>query len=294
MKHIFFLLPLFSTLAFGQYKLALNLQTGSVYAVSIQSNTRFDGSVNGEKTVVSAMMTGVMRFRVTGATDSGYLFSVSCDSMKFSLKSPLGKMEFSSGDSSTEDGQVSEIAKKMSGAHFTIMLLKNGAVHRFDHSDTSGMAAMMKHLPMAEMIKKFLMARTSGRTMSRQMMKENFEKYTTVFPDKKVSVNDTWGSEISMDTTGKKKIVTNYQLTGYGNGNGIATIKGHRESGSANADKQQKMKSETESLMTFNSTTGWIHEGQIRTMITGEMGNHNKSGINTPFTVVTTTKLTGY
>jgi Family of unknown function (DUF6263) len=272
MKTIFILLPFLANLAFGQYKLALNLQKGNTYSLAFNSTTKFVGETNGQKTVVSALSTGIMRFKVINSSDTGYTLEASCDSFRFSMKTPLGKMEFISGDSSMEDGQPTANTKRPGDKHFNITVYKNGAVNKIENPDTAGFARMFSHLPMAEMIKRFMMAGNLRKQFNHQAMKENLEKLTAIFPDKKVALNESWGSVIHSDSSTGNEIKIDNQLTAYSPS--TATITSHRQSTWGNTGTQKKalipahkIKIDTVSVMQVNTNSCWISEVRINTLI---------------------------
>jgi hypothetical protein len=176
----------------------------------------------------------------------------------------------------------------MTGKHVNITLLKNGAVSKIDNPDTTGFANMMKNFPMAQALKQMMMMGPVKKMFSRESMKENMEKFTAIFPNKKVNINDTWGSVIKPDSASDNTIKTNYQLISYQSG--IAVIKGHTES-KANSQQKQSggsgmmmmfpvvydLDGESESTIQVSTATGWIKEASIKNELKGNIQMKNTS-----------------
>ncbi len=136
---------------------------------------------------------------------------------------------------------------------------------------------MMKKFPMAQMLKNMMMHGTYKNHLSKEAMKENFEKMTAVFPDHKVAVNDTWASVIKPDSATHDMIKINYQLIGYANG--IATIKRNTEI------IGRDLSGKTESTMQINASTGWIKEATIQSNFHGNPHIKKDTTDNKPSTI---------
>jgi hypothetical protein len=302
MKYILTLAALCINLAYGQYSLGLNLEKGNTYFLNMNSTLHFDGEMNGQKMVVNSSMSALTRFKVVMLSDLEYGLEASFDSIHISIQSPMGQMEFSTGNSSRDQDMGSGVLGSMTQKHFNITLLKNGAVSKIDNPDTSGFATMLKNFPMAEGIKKMLMMGHFKQSFNRESMKENIEKLTAIFPNKKVGLNDQWGNTIMPDSGTDNSIKTSYQLVDYHSG--VATIKGHSESKLRNSQKQGNripasfdLKGKSESTFKVDAATGWIKEAEINRELSGQftikLNPGTAQGKESPVQMISTVKLSG-
>lgn len=277
MKYLL-LLALFSlcaNLADGQYTLGLNLEKGNTYFLKINAITHFDGEMDGRKMAISSAMTGITRFKVAKVSELEYELEANYDSLHLTMITPMGRMEFSSGNSAQDSDLVSGPLNRITSKRFNVTLLKNGAVRKIENPDTAGFSAMFRGFPLAEGIKMLLMG-PFKKSFSSGAMKENMEKLTAIFPNKKVKLNESWGSVIRPDSGADNSIKTSYQLVGYQSG--VATIKGHSESKTSNTQKQGSrfpaiydLEWGSESTIQVNAATGWIKEAAIKNELKGHV-----------------------
>ena len=158
---------------------------------------------------------------------------------------------------------------------------------------------------MAQAMKQMMMG-PMKKTFSKEAMKENMEKLTAIFPNKKVSLNESWGSVIQPDSGTDNTIKTSYQLISYESG--IATIKGHTES-KANSNQKQSngfgsmfpvvydMQGESESTIQVSTATGWVKEATITNELKGNLqlkDPNNKQGKSGPIQMDSNTKISSY
>jgi Family of unknown function (DUF6263) len=283
MKYIFLLFFGCTNFAYGQYTLALNLEKGDTYFLKINAINHFSGEIDGKKMAMNAAMTGTMKFKVVKVSAIDYELEASYDTLHITLKGPMGQMEFSAGNSSQDSDFISGPLNIMVSKHINITLLKNGAVSKIDNPDTSGFSAMLKNFPMAQGMKQMMMGHFK-KSFSREAMKENMEKFTAIFPNKKVGLNESWGSVIKSDSGSDTTIKTSYQLVSYQSG--IAIIKGHTESHSASkASSAQKqpyglgfmfpvisdLEGESESTIQVSTATGWIKDATFKNEMKGHI-----------------------
>lgn len=144
---------------------------------------------------------------------------------------------------------------------------------------------MMKNFPMAQGMKQMMMMGPMKKSFSRESMKENMEKLTAIFPNKKVDMNESWGSVVQPDSGSDNTVKTSFQLVGYESG--IATIKGHTESKTNSNQKQgagfgfmmfpivYDLQGESESTIQINTATGWVKEATIKNEFKGNIKMNN-------------------
>jgi hypothetical protein len=252
--------------------------------------------MNGQKQAINSMMTGLAKFNVKDVTDSGVVLEASFDSLHITSRTPMGRFEFTSDNS----GQEAAAMNAMANQHFSITLGKNGSVKKIHHPDTAGMSGMLNNFPGLDQIRRMLMmAGNMRRGDDPKKMKENLEKLTAIYPDKKVNLNEEWGSTIT-DSAGNHEIKTVYRLVSYQGG--MATIKGTSTSKASGSGRQgEKMPGayqlDGNSDMTFvvDALTGWIKEATIKRNLTGRLEMKDKSNTTKtiPIQITIEAKLSG-
>jgi hypothetical protein len=297
MKYILSLLFVGLQFSQAQYSLTLNPKKGSNYSLNMTSTFTLNTEMNGQKQTFNSMMTGLARFNVKDVTDTGVVLETSIDSAHITTRTPMGKFEFTSDKSSQEAASMNA----MSNQHFTITLAKNGGLKKIHHPDTAGMSGMMRNFPGLDQIRKMLaMAGNMRRGYNHKMMKENLEKLTAIFPDKKVNLNEEWGSTIRPDSSADREIKTVYRLVSYQGG--IATIKGTSTSKASGSEKQggkmpgsYQLDGNSEMTFMVDASTGWIKEAEIKRNLTGhiEMKDQSNTTKTIPVQITIEAKLSG-
>jgi hypothetical protein len=296
MKYILSLLFIGLQLSQAQYALVLNPKKGSSYYLNMNSSFNLNTEMNGQKQVFNSMMTGLAKFDVKDVTDSGVVLEASFDSMHITSRTPMGKFEFTSDKSAQEAAAMNAMANQ----HFTVTLGKNGSVKKIHHPDTSGMSGMMRNFPGLDQIRRMLMMGNMQRGFNEKKMKENLEKLTAVFPDKKVNLNEEWGYTIRPDSAADHEIKTVYRLVSYQGG--LATIKGTSTSKASGSEKQggkmpgsYQLDGNSDMTFTVDASTGWIKEAVIKRNLTGhiEMKDNSNTSKTIPVQLTIEAKLSG-
>jgi uncharacterized protein DUF6263 len=296
MKYILSILFLGLQFSQAQYALTFNPKKGSSYNLSMNSSFNLNTEMNGQKQTFNSMMTGIAKLDVKDVTDSGVVLEASFDSVHITSRTPMGKFEFTSDKS----GQEAAAMNAMSKQHFTITLAKNGSVKKIHHPDTAGMSGMLSNFPGLDQIRKMLMMGNMRRGFNEKKMKENLEKITAIFPDKKVNLNEEWGYTITPDSNANHEIKTVYRLTSYQGG--MATIKGTSTSKATGSEKQggrmpanYQLDGNSEMTFTVDASTGWIKEATIKRNLTGhiEMKDKSNASKTIPIQLTIEANLTG-
>ena len=139
---------------------------------------------------------------------------------------------------------------------------------------------------MANMLKQ-MMTGSFKKSFNRDALKENIEKFTAIFPNKKVSLEESWGSVIKPDSNSDNTIKISYRLVSYQSG--IAVIKGHTESTAKISHKNNEkgfginaasggdFAGESESTIQVNTKTGWIKDAEIKNDLKGRIQMKSRS-----------------
>jgi hypothetical protein len=296
MKYILSLLFVGLQLTQAQYSLVLNPAKGSTHLLNMNSSFNLNTEMNGQKQAFNAMMTGVARFEVKDVTDTGVVLETFIDSAHIISRTPMGKFEFTSDKSTQEAAAMNAMANQ----HFTITLGKNGGLKKIHHPDTAGMSAMMRNFPGLDQIRGMLKMANMRRGFNHKMMKENLEKLSAIFPDKKVNLNEEWGSTIRPDSSADAEIKTVYKLISYQGG--IATIKGTSTSKASGSEKQggkmpasYQLNGNSEMTFMVDASTGWMKEAVIKRTLTGhiEMKDQSNATKTIPVQLTIEAKLSG-
>ena len=296
MKYILSILFIGLQISQAQYSLVFNPGKGSSHTLQVNSSFNLNTEMNGQKQVFHSMMTGLARFSVKDVTDSGVVMEVSFDSLHITSRTPMGKFEFTADRS---DGEIAAM-NAMANHQFTITLAKNGSVKKIHHPDTAGMSAMIRNFPGFDQIRRMLMMGNMRKGFNQRKMKEDLEKLTSIFPDKKVNINEEWGYTIKPDSANNREIKTVYRLVSYQGG--LATIRGTSIAKATSSDKQDgrmpatyQLDGNAEMSFTVDASTGWIQDAVIKRTLTGhiEMKDRSNATKSIPVQLTIEAKLTG-
>ncbi len=174
-------------------KLSLNLEKGGTYGINTEALTTIKQNVFGQSLDIDMVITGELLFKVETADTDGYGMSVWYQRLAMKM-SGVTEMEADS-DKPIEDDPLSVAMKAMTGKPFTIMMSRSGKIVSIEGSEEmmNAMVAEMGELfpeideATTETLKKQLAGSYSG-----DALKGNIESGMVAFPDKPVSVGDSW------------------------------------------------------------------------------------------------------
>ncbi len=278
-----------------QTELKLTLEKGKTYKQVTQSVATIVQEVGGQKMTITAGISGVMTFLVTGVSSSGYDMEVRYESLTMSMELPQGKMEFSSENESGSD-IFSAILREVINKPFTLTMTTSGKITRVGDVDKlwDGAINQFSQLPQAQrdQIKAQLM-----NSYGENALKGNIEMVTAVYPERPVRPGEKWTVNTDLKTGMSAKLDSEYEFQKVTADH--IFMKGRSK---IQTDKEASVQSNG-MAMTYNLSgimiteikanrkTGWIEEAKISQEISGDAQIQDNpqvpGGMSIPMTMTT-------
>ncbi len=188
---------LFSLSCFAQKtKLSLNLKKGQEYKQNLDSKVTIEQDVNGMTINIGMDIMGDMSYVVDKVNGDSYDLSVKYNSLTMGMKMPQGAMKFSSEKIDVND-MFSTILGEMVGKTFYITMLKNGKITEVRNSEVlfESVYDKLPNVPEAQLKQ---MKSQLSQAYGKDALKGNLEMVTSIFPDKPVSIGDSWNITTNM------------------------------------------------------------------------------------------------
>lgn len=300
MRHLCLLLialcTLTSTQAQQQTTLKLNLEKGKTYKQATETTSQIVQQISGQEFVMNMTIAGSMAYLVKEVKENDYTLEVKYENLSMAIELPQASVEFSSDKDDKED-ILSTILAEMIHKPFHIIMTKTGKV-----TQVNGIEAMFENS--FKRFSELSEAQTSQikaqlmQAYGEKAFKGSIEMVTAVYPQKPVSLNDTWevntkiesGMAADMNTTYKyAESNANYNLI-----QGESTI--------ATADKdayitingkstKYDLTGTMSSTVKVDKTSGWIIEANVKQTIQGDayikLGGTEEEATKIPITMST-------
>ena len=180
-----------------KYDLELQLKKGDVYYQNMTSTSHMKQSFQGVDQIVDMESSTSAKFEVASVADNNYKFDVSFEWLEMSIKSGLMNQSFSSKDTGKEANIISLVLGEMTKSSFIVTMTPKGKVIDVSGIDELYDSALSQFPEMNEMQKQQVRNQMS-QAYGKEAIKGNIEQLSAIFPNKKVSVNDTWTSTIEL------------------------------------------------------------------------------------------------
>ncbi len=180
-------------------QLSLNLKEGCVYRMGSEASITINQNVFGQTLDIDMLMNGSFLFKVEKADVDGYDMSVWYERLAMKMD---GMMEMEAdSDNLTEADPFSTAIKSLTGKPFSLRMARSGKIVSIE-----GVEDMMVGM-VSEMAEKFpemdeaqieMLKNQMSNSYGGDSFKGNIEAGMVVFPDKPVSVGDSWSNHIRM------------------------------------------------------------------------------------------------
>jgi hypothetical protein len=255
--------------------LKLNLEEGKSYKQISKANATIIQDLNGQKMEMVIVIYGEMSYLVKSKS-RGYYYDmeVQYDRLKMDMQMPQGTMTFDS-ESDNEQDIFSSIMSTMKNKAFGVRMSEKGKIEEISNVDIlfENMFAKFPELPEAQQtqIKKQMID-----AYGEKAFKGNIEMITSMFPEHKVAVGDTWNVETKLESGMAAKVESTFEL--------IESTKDHNlirgEALMATEDKdayietngmplKYNLSGTMNSEITIDAQSGWIIEAKINQNLAG-------------------------
>ncbi len=195
--NILTLLILVSFSCFAQKaNLCLNLKKGQEYKQNLDSKVSIEQNVSGMTINIGMNINGDMSYVVDKVNGDSYDLSVKYNSLTMAMEMPQGSMKFSSEKKDVND-MFSTILGEMIGKTFYITMLKNGKITEVRNSEVL-FETIYNKLPNVPEAQLNQMKSQLSQAYGKDALKGNLEMVTSIFPDKPVSIGDSWSITTNM------------------------------------------------------------------------------------------------
>lgn len=275
-KTTLYIIPLllfFATTTKAQQRLQLNLTKGATYQQVTGNNASIVQEIMGQSIEITVNVNSVMSFTVLEASKNDYDMQVTFESMKLSMGSLQGQMDFDS-ENPKENDAFSQVMAGVIGESFNIKMSKTGKV-----LEISGVEAMWEsafsdqNVPAAEQAQ--IMTQLN-QTYGGDAIKGNIEMVTAIFPEEKVNKGDQWTNEVNINS-GMKGIAANtYTYEGTEDSQHLISGKGSITTDAENStintnglELTMDLNGTMDTNISLDITTGWIVQATINQKIDG-------------------------
>jgi hypothetical protein len=215
MKYFLILILLITgiTTAIAQkVKPALNLVNGNTYYMVSNVNSVIMQTINGRENPINLNVMFKMAFKVTGVTDTLYNMEVSYQTLDMKIQTAGTTIEMNSQKTDGND-IPSKIVAAMVNKPFNITITKSGKIKSVDNVENM-ISGVFDSFTQIDSVKRQQIKSQFMQSFGAKAFKGNLEIATAIFPEKKVSVNDTWVVNTKLESTMTAMLKTTYQLTG--------------------------------------------------------------------------------
>jgi hypothetical protein len=260
----------------GKIDLKYNLTIGNTYKMSTSADQTIEMNMMGQQQTMKNKMEGVTAFKVQGLEKNVYTLDTWFEKLKMVMETPMGAINMDSDTANSAD-PGSKIFGKLMNKHFTVKMQTNGKVTEVVGADKMMEAAFSNITDMDEM--QLSMIKESVKKLaSNEAIKGNIEGGTYFFPDKPVSIGDTWNNKMDISSGMNAQLDNNWKLTDSKNGVSFLECKGKLQT-KENAVAQNmngisvkyNFTGEQLTVSQIDEKTGWIIESTVNQTISGDM-----------------------
>lgn len=279
MKYLITILLLTTGILPQKSTIGLKLEIGKTYSQTYISKVDMTQDLNGIKQQVKMDITGGMDFKVTGKSSDQYEMDVAYTSLV--MKMDMGGMEMVMSSESADDDVFSVIMKNMIGKTFNISMKRNGTISDIRNLDNVFSSVFTAFPDLPEMQKQQILTQVK-QAYGEKAFKGNIEMITAIFPDKSVSIGDTWTNSIQLEsgmaglmnntftlvdkeTISAKSTMSTEDKEAYVDVNGMPT--------------KYNLNGTMNSTFTIDPTSNWIVKGVINQNISGDISIKDNPGL---------------
>lgn len=281
-------------------RLAFDLKKGEEYNLLQTSDQEIRQTIMGMEQNIEQHITLGYSLTVQGVSGKGYEMSNTYDRVSVDQKTPQGSSSYDSNDPNTEPDAMAKLFAAQVGKSFGYEMNKRGEVLSVSGTEEfiDGIIAYYE-IPegaQREEMKKNLADQFNDETMTKQIA-----QLVTTYPEKEVSVGDSWsnssvvgqGMSMNMETTYTVKEITSKQAT--------ITVKSTIQTSDepimqGGMEMVYNLKGDQSGEMIIDLKTGMVVESQVSQKVSGIVdllpSEQLPDGMSWPMTIETTITLT--
>lgn len=282
--------------------LGLNLQQGETYYQNSKADIAIHQEIQGQPIDYSMTVSGKMGFLIKEKREDYYIMEIKYHSLAMKTVSPYGIMDISTDEKGSTNDLMASILSKMLNHSFEAKISKDGNIEQVDNLDAMFADLFKDYLDIPEMQRTQIIEQLK-QSYGENSFKGNLQMITAIFPDKEVKVNDIWNKQITMETSMKvlmdseytlKELTEEYALLAV-SGSAITTDDGGFQEMNGMPTKFD-LSGNILGTIKINRETGWIEHSDVHQEFEGyvELGDSPQfpGGITIPMKMVTDTMIT--
>ncbi|WP_299780679.1 DUF6263 family protein [uncultured Formosa sp.] len=258
-----------------QTDLALKLEKGKTYKQISNAKATITQKANGQEIKMIMTINGTLSFLVNTVNDTDYSMEATFDELNMSMQTPQGTMSFSSEKEDKND-IMSSVFKTMKNKTFGITMSKTGKIVDIKAVNNAWDTAINSMEQLSDRQKGQLKAQIM-KSYGAQVLKDNIEMATAIYPEHGLSTGDTWTINKTIESNMHAKMITDYKFVERTPDHILITGK----SAISTTDKEAyiefngvSMKYDLTGTMTskikVDNNTGWIIEANMDQEIKGD------------------------
>ncbi len=282
------ILSILIPLAYAQNKekveLKLNLQKGQSYKIQTVSNMKINQMVPGQQQVITMTQNSGTKNTYTvedTQSDSNLLLKITYDGIFSKIESPnqMEDMNYNSADPSTAGDLLAPVLGAIVGQSLTAVITTDGHVKEIKGIDTLWARIQGKINELPENAGRAGIETNLRAQYSGEGLKQNIENSFDMYPDKPISIGDTWQRRTVMSNQAFPMIVdTIYTLKERKNGIAVidifAMIQPNREASPTEMGDmklQYNISGSVTGSLEMQESTGWPVRSNQTLKLTGSV-----------------------
>jgi hypothetical protein len=270
--------------------LKLRLQQGQSYGTKMVAEQTITQTIQGQTMDVKQTIGMAYTYAVTKVeSDGSALVDVSYDWVRYAQDGPMGTMEYDSSNPPANTPEEALVYAALLGRRFSMTMTPLGEV-----AEVRGIDEMLSHillwLNVPEGSERDALLEGLESQFGEQAMRESFEKASTIYPGKPVTVGDLWSKKVAL-ATGMPMILDN-TWTLQSRKDGVAFID-VKTKVSPNPDAKPleyggmtvtyDLSGEQSGTLEVDEASGWVLRSSIKQNISGQI---SAMGMTWPLTIV--------
>jgi len=256
--------------------LKYNLTVGNTYKTKTLTDQVMEQSIMGQQQTIKNRMEGITAFKVQGVEGNTIVLDTWYEKLTMSVETPMGNFMMDS-DKPDDTNPGSKVLSKLMNKHFTIKMAINGEIIDVIGSDTI-MEDAFNEISSANNMQISIIKERVKQFVKKESLKGSLEIAIRCFPDKPVSIGDTWTNQLELVSIMPTQINNTWKLTDIKEGVSFleckSTLKSKEDSPAQNMNGIQikyNITGEQQTVSKIDEKTGWVIESTMNQEISGEI-----------------------
>lgn len=192
--------------------LKLDLQKGEKFKLKMISKQKTKQTMFGKEMESDSDMEMGYLYEVLDSGKDHMVIKSTYDSIKFSMKSGVGDVEYDSSKKDQPKSPMTSAYSALLGSSFTMKVTPEGKVTELKGADEI-ISKMIESTETLEEPMKEQMAANFKKQFGKEQLKQQMENAMKIYPAKSVGVGDTWKKQVEMMIGFPVLIESRYKLT---------------------------------------------------------------------------------